>query len=84
MLGYVEAPKAWGLTRGMARVLGVNLTGAVVEGWLARSELAELVDRCQACRRAADCTAWLGRTAEAEVLPGFCPNKAALESLRTP
>jgi hypothetical protein len=42
------------------------------------------VDRCQACRRAADCTAWLGRTAEAEVLPGFCPNKAALESLRTP
>jgi len=44
MIGYVEAPKAWGLTRGMGRVLGVNLTDAVVDGWLTRGELAELVE----------------------------------------
>ena len=81
MIGYVEAPKAWGLTRGMARVIGINLTDAVVEGWLTRPELADLVDRCQACDRSEDCTRWLSRTVTADALPGFCPNKRSLESL---
>lgn len=81
MMGYVEAPKAWGLTRGMARVLGVNLTDAVVEGWLTRGELAEMVDRCQSCDRSQDCTHWLARNVTAAELPAFCPNKGALESL---
>lgn len=81
MMGYVEAPKAWGLTRGMGRVVGVNLTDAVIEGWLSRGELAELVDRCQACARAEDCTRWLGAHVSADALPGFCPNKAGIESL---
>ena len=36
MIGYPEAPKAWWLTRGMARISGVNLPRAVVEGWLQR------------------------------------------------
>lgn len=81
MIGYVEAPKAWGLTRGMGRVVGVNLTDAVVEGWLSRAELAELVDRCQACDRSEDCTGWLARTVTADALPAFCPNKPDIESL---
>lgn len=82
MIGYVEAPMAWGLTRGMARVLGVNLTDAVVDGWMSREELAELVDRCQACDRSCDCVPWLGMMARAEALPAFCKNKSAIESLR--
>ena len=81
MIGYVEAPKAWGLTRGMARVIGINLTDAVVEGWLTRGELAELVERCQACDRAEDCTRWLASVVSAEALPGFCANKAGIEAL---
>jgi hypothetical protein len=81
MMGYVEAPKAWGLTRGMARVLGVNLTDAVVEGWMSRAELAVLVDRCQACDRAQDCTHWLARHVTATELPAYCANKTALEAL---
>ena len=81
MMGYVEAPKAWGLTRGMARAVGVNLTDAVVEGWLSRGELAELVDRCQCCDRSGDCTQWLARHVTAEALPAFCPNKAGIEAL---
>ena len=63
MIGYVEAPMAWGLTRGMGRVLGVNLADAVIEGWLSRAELAVLVGRCQACDKAEDCTRWLARRA---------------------
>ena len=81
MMGYVEAPKAWGLTRGMGRVVGVNLTDAVVEGWLTRGELADLVDRCQACGRSEDCPRWLAHVVRAEALPAFCPNKAGIESL---
>lgn len=81
MIGYVEAPMAWGLTRGMARVLGVNLTDAVIDGWMSREELARLVDRCQACGHAADCTGWLAHTARAAALPDYCANKGAIEAL---
>lgn len=81
MMGYVEAPMAWGLTRGMGRAVGVNLTDAVVDGWLTRAELADLVERCQACDRAEDCTRWLGSHVSAEALPAFCPNKAGIEAL---
>ncbi len=81
MIGYAEAPKAWALTRGMARVLGVNLTGAVMDGWMGRAELAGLVQRCQSCAHGADCTGWLGQTAKAAALPAYCANQRALEAL---
>ncbi|WP_374641530.1 DUF6455 family protein [Tabrizicola sp.] len=81
MIGYPEAPKAWWLTRGMARISGVNLPRAVVEGWLQRDELEDLVTRCAACRRSADCEAWLACSGNASSMPGFCPNKARIEAL---
>jgi Family of unknown function (DUF6455) len=81
MLGYVEAPRAWGLTRGMARVVGVNLTQAVVEGWLTRPELGAMVERCQACDTSSQCIDWLAHHAHADALPAFCPNKAEIETL---
>ena len=43
MIGYPDSPRAWWLTRGMARISGVNLTRAVVDGWLNREELAEML-----------------------------------------
>lgn len=81
MIGYSEAPIAWGLTRGMARVLGVNLANAVVDGWLSRAELGALVDRCQSCEQKSACTLWLAKAASAPCLPVFCPNKPAIEVL---
>ena len=63
MLTYGEAPLAYGLTRGMARVIGVDLVRAVTEGWLSRAELGALVETCVGCRQAASCTAWLRRSA---------------------
>ena len=72
---------AWGLTRGMARVLGVSLPKAVVEGWLSRAELAVLVGRCQACPQKSACTRWLASAATSPCLPVFCPNKSELEVL---
>jgi hypothetical protein len=81
MIGYPEAPKAWWLTRGMARISGVNLSRAVLEGWLQRAELEDLVTRCAACRRKPDCEAWLACSGPAQVMPEFCPNKLGIEAL---
>ncbi len=82
MMGYVDAPKAWWLTNGMARSIGVSLPHAVIEGWLTRTELASLVNRCQTCGKSADCTTWLAKPAVEPALPGFCCNKAEIESLK--
>lgn len=81
MIGYSETPLAWGLTRGMARILGVSLCTAVVDGWLDRKEVGRIVDRCEACGQKAACTAWLSVAAGGTCPPVFCPNKTVLEGL---
>lgn len=71
------------LTQGMARALGVNLSGAIHTGGLSRSGLDDLVARCQACGHAADCLPWLGRNAVgAAALPTYCENRVPLDALR--
>lgn len=81
MIGYTEAPRAWWLTRGMARIVGVSLPQAVVEGWLSREELAAIVGRCDACIRANQCDAWIAQSGAETRMPGFCPNKPVIEAL---
>lgn len=82
MFAYPQAPRAWGYTRGMARTIGCSLTDAVVDGWLSREELGDLVEVCRTCGETRQCTDWLARTVEAQSLPGFCPNAAALSALK--
>ena len=72
---------AWGLTRGMAHTLGVNLIEAVTEGWYSRAELARLVDTCARCGLSEHCEAWLAVTPRAAALPSYCRNKPDLEAL---
>jgi hypothetical protein len=81
MIGYPEAPKAWWLTRGMARISGVNLPRAVVDGWLQRAELETLIARCAACDHGKACEDWLVASGAAKAMPGFCPNKPGIEAL---
>ncbi len=81
MIGYSDAPLAWGQTRGMAQVLGVNLPDAVVSGWLTRKELGRIVDTCQACLQKQDCLQWLAKATASPCLPVFCPNRKALMDL---
>jgi hypothetical protein len=81
MIGYPDTYKAWELTRGMARISGVNLSRAVVEGWLHRAELDHLVTRCAGCHQAAHCQGWLAHAGPARSMPDFCPNKQAIEAL---
>jgi hypothetical protein len=80
MMGYVEAPRAWGLAQGMARATGVVLARAVVEGWISRRELAQMVSRCQVCGKSEDCLQWLS-TLRSEPVPEFCANKQDLQAL---
>lgn len=82
MISYMDAPRAWGYTRGVARVVGVNLTDAVLEGWLSRDDLGQIVDRCLGCGQVSPCMDWLARTARADHLPVYCPNKPAIEALK--
>ena len=78
-----EVARNYWLTQGMARSIGVNLSGAISEGWMTRDDLGVMVVRCRMCGRAAQCTSWLGRNgAGAEALPDFCANKTDLEALR--
>lgn len=72
MIGYTEAPKAWSLTRGMARLAGVDLPGAVLDGWLSRDELASMVGQCQGGGCAEACLSWLGNGARPPEPPAFC------------
>jgi len=81
MIGYPEAPKAWWLTRGMARICGVNLPQAVVDGWLPRRELETLIARCAACDRGKDCESWLATAGGARQMPVYCPNRQMIEAL---
>ena len=58
MIGFTEGPQAWGLAQGMARVAGVNLPAALIEGRLIRAGLACLVGRCRTCGQSARCLRW--------------------------
>lgn len=81
MIGYVEAPRAWWMAHGMARVAGVNLPRAVLDGFVERRELARMVNRCQGCIQTEACQVWLGAGARNRPLPQWCANKDAIESL---
>ena len=81
MNSYIETPKAWVLTRAMARVLGFNLVEAVTEGWVSRRDLAAMVDACALCDQSPRCTAYLAVTTQAESLPEFCPNREQIAAL---
>lgn len=82
MFVYPQSPRAWGFTRGMARTIGCSLPDAVVDGWLSRHELGNLVETCRTCGQTRKCTDFLAHTVEAANLPEFCPNANALSALR--
>lgn len=82
MFGYATAPGAFGRTRAMARAVGLDLSGAVVEGWLSRAEMEALVSRCASCGRSGACDPFLATAPRGSPLPAFCANKPALDCLR--
>jgi hypothetical protein len=81
MIGFAEAPHAWARAQRMAQVGGLNLAGAVVDGWLARHELRAIVECCRACRVDAVCGDWLDHAQPVTGAPRFCANRAVIAGL---
>lgn len=82
LMGTGETESFW-RTQGMARALGVDLTEAILNGWISRSDLGAMVANCQLCPHSTDCAKWLAtHGAGSASLPEFCASKAALEALR--
>lgn len=81
MINYAQTPVAWALTRGMARMVDVDLGHALIEGWLGRQEVDTLVEKCDACTQKNACSAWLTQAHESRCLAVFCPNQERLQSL---
>lgn len=76
-----DAMPFW-LTHGLARRLGLRLTGAIREGLLTRGDLAEMVERCGACGDPKHCLEFLAeRPGGPDIPPASCANAGALLEL---
>ncbi|WP_295533996.1 DUF6455 family protein [uncultured Thioclava sp.] len=72
------------ITRSMGKRMGVNLSDAMRDGRLTQADFAEMITACRTCGRSEFCLALLSeRGEEPNVLPNDCPNKSALDSLRS-
>lgn len=82
MFGDDAHARGFWLTLGMGRTTGVDLAGAVVQGWLTRAELGRMVGVCRNCALDSACVSWLGRqSAAAARPPAWCPNGPAIAAL---
>lgn len=71
------------LTRSVARVTGVNLSSAMVEGRLELDDYVDMVERCQGCAFRTMCESWLARQADWPTRPpSFCAHVEILDMLR--
>lgn len=71
------------LTRSVARVIGVNLSGAMAEGHLTPEAYARMVAACRSAPCNGRCAAWLAEQpgGVADAPPPFCANAQALTAL---
>lgn len=81
--GLPAAERHFWLTQGMARTVGVNLTGAIAAGRMTRGDLAAMVVRCAGCEHPERCVRWMadGRHL-GEDPPAWCLNHEAIEAIR--
>lgn len=70
------------MTRGIARLLDVNLGDALREGRLSPETYAQMVTRCRGCDHADRCTTMLARTVDLSAPPADCPNAPSFRALR--
>ncbi|KFE36763.1 DUF6455 family protein [Thioclava atlantica] len=72
------------ITRGMARRVGLNLSEAIHQGFLSRTDFVQMIAACRKCGRTNSCLAVLSeRSGGGEGLPDACPNAPILNSLRS-
>lgn len=61
LTGAASPDHAFWIARSVARVLGLDLSGALADGRLTPQGYAMLVARCENCRLAEGCQLWLAQ-----------------------
>ncbi|WP_425039986.1 DUF6455 family protein [Primorskyibacter sp. S187A] len=70
------------MTRGMARMIGVNLGDALRDGRLKPADYANMVTRCRGCPHASSCQDIMAQNTNLASPPEQCPNRLQLRQLR--
>lgn len=75
--------RAFWMLRGVARVMGINFSEAMVTGQLGRAGYSDMIDTCVRSQCMSRCSQWLGQCSGcvSEPPPG-CANADRLERLR--
>lgn len=79
MIGYPEDQQSFERARDLAQKGGLDLTLAVIEGWLRRDELADLVAACHGCAAGYPCDGY-----DAAEIPAGCANAGRFEHILPP
>lgn len=75
--------RAFWTLRGVARVMGINFSEAMVTGRLGRAGYSDMIDTCIRSQCMPRCSHWLGQCSGcATSPPPDCANAARLEKLR--
>lgn len=67
----------------MARTVGVDLEGAVLDGTARFDDLADAVLRCADCSDPGHCARWLAEAETRDQPPGYCRNGDLFAALKT-
>lgn len=79
MIGYPEDQQSFERARDLAQKGGLDLTLAVIEGWLRRDELVDLVAACHGCAAGYPCDG-----CDAAEIPAGCANAGRFEHILPP
>lgn len=82
MIGYADAPMTWNHVRAMAQRAGFDVPRAVLDGWLTRAELGQIIAQCQKAGCTKGCMDVLAVPCDASAAPpAFCAIKEELQAL---
>jgi hypothetical protein len=77
-----DSTRAFWITQGVGRTLGIRFGEAIQDGRFSTTRYARMVDRCARCDQHDRCLAWLGAPGPSHhSAPDFCPNAAELDHL---
>ncbi len=77
-----DSTRAFWITQGVGRTLGIRFGEAIRDGRLSSARYARMVHCCALCDQSDRCLTWLGAPGPgSRFAPDFCPNAAELDHL---
>lgn len=82
MTEVADSTRAFWITHGVGRTLGIRFGEAIREGRFTAVGYARMVDRCAQCCQTDRCITWLAAPNSGSCgAPDYCPNAAELDRL---